>query len=331
MSQADARKRLAQLYYSGITSPTALHDQTGMSRSTIYRTIDKIQSEESLENSDRTGRSPAITDPNDKRRLVQIALKHPLDSSNQINEIFQERGGPVVSDRTVRRYLHESGIFKLVPKPSIALTDAHMRKRVDFSDAHWMDDFSRSFFTDEASFSLERHRLPQWSAGKPRQIPTSKFPKTVTIWGGISEMGPTTIAIKNVTINQYNYQEILNDCLLPNAEAYYGEDWHFQQDNAPPHTARSTQAWLHDNVPSVLEWPPNSPDLSPIENIWPLVKNGVEKENAKNLPEFESKIKEIWEKIELPILSHLIESVPNRLKACRDLRGREVKLKLLKP
>src|SRR6218665_1829341 len=46
----------------------------------------------------------------------------------------------------------------------------------------------------------------------------------------------------------------------------------FQQDGAPAHTARVTQEWLHANCPEIIEkdrWPPNSPDLNPLDyHVW---------------------------------------------------------------
>ncbi len=46
----------------------------------------------------------------------------------------------------------------------------------------------------------------------------------------------------------------------------------FQQDNAKPHTAAITTAWLRSRRVQVLNWPAWSPYLSPIENIWRIVK-----------------------------------------------------------
>ena len=54
----------------------------------------------------------------------------------------------------------------------------------------------------------------------------------------------------------------------------------FQQDGAPAHTALISQAWLRTNFPSFWNkeiWPPNSPDLSPIENMWAILKEKVNK------------------------------------------------------
>ncbi len=48
------------------------------------------------------------------------------------------------------------------------------------------------------------------------------------------------------------------------------DKWELQQDNAAAHKTKEHMQYIRDNVPGglFLEWPLNSRDLSPIENLW---------------------------------------------------------------
>ena len=64
-------------------------------------------------------------------------------------------------------------------------------------------------------------------------------------------------------------------------------NWRLQQDNDPKHTSRIANGFLDNNVPEVMDWPSNSPDLNPIENLWAIVKRNVELRRPSNLSELE--------------------------------------------
>ncbi len=70
----------------------------------------------------------------------------------------------------------------------------------------------------------------------------------------------------------------------PSADHFFKDaDFIFQQDLAPAHTAKSTKSWLNDHGVGVLDWPANSPDLNPIDNLCVMkLHGGARNEEARN-------------------------------------------------
>lgn len=92
----------------------------------------------------------------------------------------------------------------------------------------------------------------------------------------------------------------------------------FQQDNATPHVSKSTLKFFADNRIPVLEWPTNSPDLNPMENMWAILIRKVYANGRiyETLTELKHAIDEAWENIELETVGNLVRSFRGRVLEC---------------
>ncbi len=125
-----------------------------------------------------------------------------------------------------------------------------------------------------------------------------KFPQSEMIWAAMSSAGVGPLCFLKSTVNAAIYQEILEHFMLPSADKLYGDAFFiFQQDLSPAHTAKGTKSWFNDHGVTVLDWPANSPDLNPIENLWGIVKRKMRDTRPNNADDLKATVKETWASI----------------------------------
>ena len=96
--------------------------------------------------------------------------------------------------------------------------------------------------------------------------------------------------------------------------------------------AKDTKKLLSERCPRLLDWPSNSPDINPIENLWSILKRRVEKhvnkllakKNQITIDVFLDIIQKEWEGIENEIFINLIRSMPSRLEQVIEGDGNKI-------
>ncbi len=146
------------------------------------------------------------------------------------------------------------------------------------------------------------------------------------IWAAMSSAGVGPLCFLKSTVNAAIYQEILEHFMLPSADKLYGDaDFIFQQDLAPAHTVKGTKSWFSDHGVTVLDWPANSPDLNPFENLWGIVKRKMRDARPNNADNLKATIKATWASITPEQCHRLTASMLHRIDAVIHAKGGSAK------
>ncbi len=118
------------------------------------------------------------------------------------------------------------------------------------------------------------------------------------------------------------YQNILEQFMLPSADQLFKDaDFIFQQDLAPAHTTKSIKSWLNDHGVGVLDWPANSPDLNPIDNLYCQEENEKQETKRDHADELKATVKETWASTPPQQCHKLITSMSRRIEAVIKAKG----------
>jgi len=142
-------------------------------------------------------------------------------------------------------------------------------------------------------------------------------------WGGFCINGKTSLHCFSEIMDAAFYVDILRR-QLPEIEDLLGDEWRFQQDNDPKHTSRLAKNFLRDNMPEIIDWPSNSPDLNPIENLWSIVKRNVERKMPKNVSDLRRFMVEEWDDIPRSTLIGLVRSMKRRCELVIECNGERI-------
>ena len=289
----------------------------------------------------RSGR-PKETSERAERWLVRtVRLQPKLTYKDLIDQSPHH-----LSHDTIYRVLKQNGITNWRAKKRPLLTPEHAGLRLRWAEAHinWSEEqWSKILWSDECSVERGTGKRPVWVFRTPHQkwdkdmVEPYKKGKDLStmIWSAFSgKWGRLEAYIleRDFDSKKHGYSaKSYIDCLKDNLPQHLEPGLLFMQDNAPIHTARATLKWLEDNNVVVIEWPPYSPDLNPIEHLWKWLKEKLH-ELYPHLQEVTGPLEEVqdymerairhaWREIDQDKIDCLWRTMRNRCEAVINAEG----------
>lgn len=279
---------------------------------------------------DRPGRGrKRKTDARTDTKIMREVKKNPKVTVREIQETLQLS----VSGRTVRRRLVAQGLNSKLARKRPFISKANKAKRLKFAKEHAdkpLEFWKTVLWTDESKFELfnRKRRVRVWCRSgeelQERHIQgTMKHGGgNVMVWGCFSWGGVGSIVKIDGIMTADSYINILRENLeVSLIQTGLEEKFVFQQDNDPKHTAKKTKSFFRSCRIKPLEWPPQSPDLNPIENLWAILDARVDKTGVTNKNNYFEALERAWEELDPQHLKNLVESMSKRLQEVLKAKG----------
>ena len=325
----------------------------GCSHHFVKRWVTRHQQSQHVSDKPRSGR-PQKADADAEQHIYMAAQLPECTSAADIAANTERALGSKFSSSTVTRLLRKQGLQHLRARIVPMLRACHKVDRVTFARkalrreiCSWL----RTMITDSKYFKLQTMGRPaaRWCTQATRgTVARPKHCIGVHVYMGICYHGTTTLKFVTGTHKQVSkytdpktknphkgvtgaeYTDILRDLFIPEGNRLFqnagkwSNNWQLQQDNAPPHKTADNIAFIENHVPGgpFLTWPANSPDLSPIENLWAWMDRRLHKlHKCQNVEQLKEKLEEVRQSIPASLLHSLFDGMPARMRRVLEENG----------
>jgi transposase len=303
----------------------------GVTRDTVRATLARYATTGSPGSGSRSGR-PRCTDLATDAAIVERAQRDKFTSPRRLRAALEV----AASRRTLDRRLQEAGLFGRVARHKRDYSDEERRRRLSFANGyqHWTaDQWEQVLFSDEKTFYGRGFcgrvwvRRPVGAALDPEYTVHKQCRAEIKVgaWACFCAKGVGYMKMYEQNMDGPLMKSVLSTELLPSARMHYqvddAEPWHLLHDNDKKFKSIVVTAWLHNAGISVLDFPPYSPDLNPIENLWHIVQVKVDEHDCETPKQLEDAVRAEWSALSPDLCRTLARSMPDRLRAVIEANG----------
>lgn len=240
----------------------------------------------------------------------------------------------LVSPMTIARAMSKNGIKTYVGCSKQFLSMQNQIKRLKFAIKyqHWTSsDWTRVVSLDEKTIQtyangkvlVKRRAKERYDADKLVTAEVQNTNNKVNLVGMISFNGPNMIYSAPTKLNSRQFKQLM----MKKVESHISNRI-LLMDNCKIH-GEGIKYLLQSGVKVILDYPPKSPDLNPIENIWAELQKKMNRK-LRNIcvstkDQLHELIRESWREIPSSLIRTCMLSMPKRLKEVIRLRGKQTK------
>lgn len=330
----EKRAIIITLHQEGYAS-REISERLNISKSTVNNTICRYQDRGALADRERPGPS-RITSQAEDRHLRMISKRNRRKTAPEIAAEFN-RGRPQnISVSTVKRRLQEGNLHGRVAVSKPLLRRGNRLKRLQWAREHreWtLEHWQNVLWTDESKFEVfgQRRRVFVRRSVQEKMLPECLVPTinhgggSVLVWGCFSYRGVGILQKIDGIMRKEHYREILENAAVPSGLRLIGPNFVFMHDNDPKHTARLCKNYLEEQEEAtnlqIMRWPPQSPDLNPIELLWEDLGRRVRNVGPTSKAQLWNILQNEWNNITLATIQKLIRRMPRIVRAVLNAKG----------
>lgn len=301
----------------------------------VQTTITRHRATGSLKDRPRSGRPKATTEVEDRNIVITSKRNRRMTAPEIRAQVNQSRPNPV-SVTTVKRRLRAAGLHGRVAVRKPLLRKINKQKRLQWALKHrnWTQaQWEKVLWTDESKFEVFGTKRRQYvrRSSSEKMLPECVLPTvkhgggSIMVWGCFSAKGTGDLIRVEGIMKKVDYLNILQEHAVPSGLKIIGQGFCMQQDNDPKHSSRLCRGFLEQKerrrVLSNMEWPPQSPDLNPIELLWEELDRRVRDSAPTSQSDLWRLLQEAWESLPAITLQKLVDRMPRLVEAVIKSKG----------